>query len=145
MIRMKDVITQVSTMLGQMAMAISVAAGVAVLAGIAVLIGAISASRAKRDYDAVLLKLLGATRAQVLAAQALEYAGLAAILSGVALSIGGVAGWFVIVQVFELNWTPGWPVVLATIAAGGAGTLFLGLLGALPALAARPAAALRSL
>jgi putative ABC transport system permease protein len=110
-----------------------------------VLIGAISASRRTRNYDAVLLKLLGATRRQVLGAQAMEYAALASILSLLALAIGAGAGWYVVTQVFDLDWTPGWPVVIATIAAGGLGTLALGLLGALPALAARPAEALRSL
>ncbi len=145
LIRMKDVITQIGDLLRQLASAVAVAASVAVLAGIAVLLGAIAASRARRDYEAVLLKLLGATRAQILAVQAIEYASLAAILSLLAVGIGGGAGWYVITQLFELGWTPDWPVVLGTVAAGGLGTLALGLLGALPALAARPAAALRSL
>jgi putative ABC transport system permease protein len=131
--------------LTQLGTAIGVAASVAVLAGIAVLIGAIAAARRTRSYDAVLLKLLGATRGQVLFVQALEYAALALILSGLALAIGSAAGWYATTQIFELDWAPGWPVVLATVAAGGTGTLVLGLLGALPVLAARPAAALREL
>jgi putative ABC transport system permease protein len=145
MIRVKDVITQVGGLLTQLGTAIGVAASVAVLAGIAVLIGAIAAARRTRSYDAVLLKLLGATRGQVLFVQALEYAALALILSGLALAIGSAAGWYATTQIFELDWAPGWPVVLATVAAGGTGTLVLGLLGALPVLAARPAAALREL
>ncbi len=144
-IRIKDVITQVSGLLTQMAKAIAVASSVAVLAGIAVLIGAIAASRRSRIYDAVLLKLLGGTRRQVLAAQAIEYSILAMILSALALAIGALAGWTVVTQVFDLDWTPGWGTVLGTVAAGGLGTLALGLLGSIPALSARPAQALRDL
>jgi putative ABC transport system permease protein len=145
MIRVKDVIGQVGTLLGQLASAVGAAASVAILAGIAVLVGAIAASRRSRTYDAVLLKLLGATRRQVLIVQALEYATLALILSLLALAIGAGAGWYVVTQIFDLGWTPDWLLVISTVAAGGIGTLALGLIGSLPALAARPAAALRAL
>ena len=145
MIRVKDVITQVGDLLGQLAIAVRAAASVAVAAGIAVLIGAIAASRRARIYDAVLLKLLGATRAQVLASQALEYLVLALLVAAVALLIGGVAGWYVVTQTLDLEWATDWTVVLATLATGAILTLGIGLLGALPALAARPAQALREL
>ncbi|MEQ1547185.1 MAG: FtsX-like permease family protein [Chakrabartia sp.] len=145
MIKVKDVITQVGALLGQLGSAVGIAASVAVLAGIAVLVGAIAASRRTRSYDAVILKMLGASRGQVLMAQATEYALLALILSVIALLIGGVAGWFVVTRIFELGWSPGWSVIALTIAGGGFGTLILGLIGALPALNARPAEALRSL
>lgn len=145
MIRVKDVVTQVGDIMRQLGSAIAVAASVAVLAGIAVLMGAVAAARRSRSYDAVLLKLLGATRAQVLTVQALEYAALAFILSVLALAIGGAAGWYVVTSIFELEWAPDWGVVIATVAAGGIGTLVLALIGALPVLAARPAQALRSL
>ncbi len=145
MIKIKDVITQVGDLLRQLGAAVAVAASVAVLAGIAVLLGAIAAARRSRAYDTVLLKLLGATRGQVLTAQIIEYGILAAILSLLALGIGGAAGWYVITQVFDLGWTPDWGIVAATIAGGGIGTLVLSLIGSLPALGIRPAEALRSL
>ncbi len=145
LIMMKDVISQVGTLLNQMGSAVAVAASVAVLAGIAVLWGAVSASRRTRSYDAVLLKLLGATKSQVLGLQALEYAGLAIILSLLALLIGGLAGWYAVRQIFALEWAPDWPVVLSTVGAGAVGTLIIALIGTLPVLAARPAAALREL
>ncbi|RVT93997.1 ABC transporter permease [Sphingomonas crocodyli] len=145
LIRVKDVVGQVSTLFGQMATAIRAAAAVAVAAGIAVLIGAIAASRRARIYDAVLLKLLGATRGQILFAQALEYALLSIAVAIVALLIGSAAGWYLVTQLFELPWATDWSLVLATLAIGALGTLGIGLLGAIPALSARPARALRSL
>lgn len=145
LIRVKEVVETVSGLLGQLAVAIRSAASVAVLAGIAVLVGAIAASRRARIYDSVILKMLGATRGRILAAQAVEFSILALILALLAFALGSAAGWYVIVEIFELDWSPDWTVVAATLAAGASVTLALGLLGALPALAARPARALRSL
>lgn len=145
LIRVKDVVGQVSTIFGQLATAIRAAASVALAAGIAVLVGAIAASRRARLYDAVLLKLLGASRRQILAAQAIEYALLAAIIAVVALAVGTAAGWYVVTRIFELHWAPDWTIVFLTLGLGALGTLAIGLLGSLPVLAARPAAALRSL
>jgi putative ABC transport system permease protein len=144
-IRVKEVVQSVGAMLGQLGTAVRAAASVAILAGIAVLIGALAASRRARVYDSVMLKLLGATRARILAAQALEFAVLALIVSGLAFALGAGAGWYVVGKVLELEWAPSWPVVAITLAAGALVTLVLGLLGSLPALAARPAQALRTL
>lgn len=145
LIRVKDVVGQVSTIFGQLATAIRAAASVALAAGIAVLVGAVAASRRARLYDAVLLKLLGASRRQVLAAQAIEYALLAAVISLLALGAGTAAGWYVVTRIFELHWAPDWSIVFLTLGLGALGTLGIGLVGSLPVLAARPAAALRSL
>jgi putative ABC transport system permease protein len=144
-IRVKEVVETVSGMLGQLSVAVRSAASVAILAGIAVLIGALAASRRARVYDSVMLKLLGATRGRILLAQALEFTVLALIVSFVAFALGAASGWYVVVEVLELEWAPDWGVVALTLAAGALVTLVLGLLGSLPALAARPARALRSL
>ena len=138
-----EVVGQVKTVLDQMATAILLSASVAILAGIAVLVGAIAASRQARAYDSVILKTLGATRGQILGAQATEYGLLAALLAVLALALGLTAAWFVIVQIFEFRWAPDWPIVLATLGGGAFLTLGIGLLGSLPLLRIRPAEALR--
>ncbi len=140
-----DILGQVTALLGQMSAAILAAASITILAGIAVLIGAIAASRQSRSYDSVIMKTLGATRGQVLAAQALEYALLAAVLALVALALGGGAAWFVITRLFDFAWAPDWRVVTATLAGGAVLTLGIGLAGSLPLLGLRPAKALREL
>jgi len=144
-IAVRDIVQQITNLLGQMTGAILAAASITILAGIAVLIGAIAASRQTRSYDSVILKTLGATRLQVLGTQLLEYALLAAIVSGVALLLGTAAAWYVIVMLFDFTWAPDWPVVLATLAGGAIVTLGIGLAGSLPLMAVRPAAALRQL
>ncbi|MDX3911446.1 MAG: ABC transporter permease [Sphingobium sp.] len=145
MIRVKEVISSLGDLLGQLSAAVRVAASVAVAAGIAVLVGAIAAARRTRTYDAVLLKLLGATRRQVLAVQAMEYVVLALVVSGIALAVAAGAGWYLATQTLDLQWAPDWPVVLLTLAGGALLTLALGLIGSLPAIGARPARALREL
>lgn len=144
-IEVGSALSQVQGIVRQMASAIAAAAGVAVLAGIAVLIGAIAAARASRSYDAVMLKVLGATRAQVLAVQALEYALLAFVTALVALAIGSAGGWYVVTQLFGFEWLPDWGAVLLTVLLGSVVTVIVGLAGSLPVLRTRPAAGLRTL
>ena len=145
MVKVKEIASQIGDILDQMATAIAAAASIAIFSGIAVLIGAIAASRQARVYDSVILKLLGATRAQILTVQAIEYALLAFLLSAVALGLGLFAGWFVITQIFEFTWQPDWGIVLLTLGIGAIATLGIGLLGSIPVLSAKPARALREL
>jgi putative ABC transport system permease protein len=140
-----EMIGRISAILDQMAAAIVAAGSITILAGIAVLIGAITASRQARSYDSVVLKTLGATRWQILAAQALEYGLLAAVLAFVSLALGTVGAWFVIVQIFEFAWAPNWALVVATLAGGAVLTLGIGLAGSLPLMSVRSATALRQL
>ena len=144
-IAVSDVLGQVTQILDQMATAILIAASVAILAGIAVLIGAIAAARQARIYDSVVLKTLGATRRQILAAQAIEYALLALVLGALALGLGTLAAWYVITGVFDFRWSPDWWTVLATLGVGTLTTLGIGLASSVPVLSASPATALRRL
>jgi putative ABC transport system permease protein len=140
-----EMIGRISAILDQMAAAIVAAGSITILAGIAVLIGAITASRQARSYDSVVLKMLGATRGQSLATQALEYGLLAAVLAFVSLALGTAAAWFVIVQIFEFAWAPDWTLVIMTLAGGVFLTLGIGLAGSLPLMSVRSATALRQL
>lgn len=145
LIQVRDVVSQVTLLLTQMSQAIAAAASIAILAGIAVLIGAIAASRERRVYDSVILKLLGATRGQILGAQGVEYAILAAILALLALGLGLAGAWYVVTQLFEFGFAPD-PLVVGLTLLGGAGLAFLiGIAGSWPLLSAKPAQALRSL
>ncbi|MDE2597228.1 MAG: FtsX-like permease family protein [Sphingomonadales bacterium] len=132
-------------LLSQMSMAILAAASVAVLAGIAVLLGAIAAARASRLYDNVILRVLGASRGQLLLLQMAEYAALALVLALVSLVLGSGIAWLVIVKLFAFDWLPDWPRVLAVLGTGLALVLGFALAGSLPLLRARPAQALREL
>ena len=145
LVRVRDVLGQVGVLLSQLSAAVRAAASVTVAAGIAVLIGALASSRQARLYDAVLLKVLGATRGQILRATLIEYGLLAGIVAGLALLLGTAAGWYVVTQVLKLEWLPDWRPVLATVLIGGIVTVVLGLAGSWGALSARPNTVLRTL
>jgi len=144
-IEVGPLLTQARTILEQVSLAILAAAGVAVLAGIAVLLGAIAAARAARLYDTVILRVLGASTRQLLLLQLAEFGLLAGVLALVALGLGGGLAWLVIVQMFEFEWLPDWPRVLAVLGAGIALVLAFALGASLPLLRARPSRALRTL
>ena len=145
LVRTGDMIGQVGDLLGKVALAIRLAAAVTVAAGIVVLIGAVTASGRRRRYDNVILKLVGARRRQLLLGQTFEFLLLSALLAGVAILVGGTGGWYVVTRVFALPFTPDGGVIALTLAAATGVTLAVGLLGSLPALAARPAESLRSI
>jgi putative ABC transport system permease protein len=132
-------------LLGQMSVAILAAASVTVLAGIAVLLGAIAAARASRLYDTVILRVLGVSGRQLLLLQLAEYGLLVAVLASVALALGSLTGWLVIVQLFNFDWLPDWWQVLAVLGTGLLLVLGFALVGSLPLLRAKPAQALRDL
>ncbi len=132
-------------LLGQISTAILAAASVTVFAGLAVLLGAIAAARAARTYDNVILRVLGASRGQLLLLQLAEYGALTAILALVALGLGSAIGWVVIVKLFDFAWLPDWPRVLGVLGGGLVLVLAFALGGSIPLLRARPAQALREL
>lgn len=144
-IEVGQVLVQARTILSQVGIATLAAASVAVLAGLAVLLGAIAAARAARTYDTVVLRVLGASRGQILTMQLVEYLLLAAVLAIVALAIGSGLAWLVITQLFEFDWLPDWGTVLAVLGAGLALVVAFALAGSLPLLRAKPAQALRTL
>ena len=144
-IEVGGILVEARKLLEQVSLATLAAAGVTVLAGLAVLMGAIAAARAARTYDTVMLRVLGASRRQILLLQLAEYGLLAGVLALVALGLGGGLAWVVITQLFEFDWLPDWGEVLGVLALGTALVLGFALAGSLPLLRAKPARALREL
>lgn len=143
-VKVRDALAQVNTILQTLANAIGLASLVTILAGVLVLAGAIASGHRARLYDAVVMKVLGATRSRLAAIYALEY-GILGILAGItALGAGILAAWAVVTFVIEVPLTIP-PVTLAvTILGGMAVTLVLGLASGFAALGAKPATGLRN-
>ncbi|HEY2529589.1 MAG TPA: FtsX-like permease family protein [Xanthobacteraceae bacterium] len=144
-VRVKDTLEALDGIISQLVLALRGASFIALLAAALVLGGALAASQERRIYDAVVLKTLGAKRAQLLATYALEYllVGLAAVGFGVA--IGSLAARLIVTDVMML------PFVWAAWQAAGVAlvalvvTVVLGLAGTLTALSRKPAEVLRNL
>jgi putative ABC transport system permease protein len=104
-IPVRAILTQLGRVLDQLAFAVRLIALFAIAAGVAVMAGALAASRYQRLYESVVLKMLGATRATVARAFAVEYAclGLAAGAGGTALA--ALLAWIVVRFVLEAPWS----------------------------------------
>ncbi len=143
-VRVKEALAQVGEMLAVLARGVEVASLVTILAGILVLAGAVAAGHRARLYDAVLLKVLGATRARLAAVYAVEYGTLGALAGLAALAAGTAASWAVARFVLDIPLVFAGDTVVFTVVGGAVGTLVLGLSGGLAALSAKPGRLLRN-
>ncbi len=141
-IRVKEALEAVNDVVGKLAIAIRGASGIVLLASLLVLGGALAAGHRARLYDAVILKTLGATRARLLTAYAIEYGiiGLCAALVG--LAAGTIAAWFVVARVMQLGFAFD-PAAVAAAVAAVIVAIVLGLIGATRVLGQSPARHLR--
>lgn len=143
-ISVREQLEAATALFDRLALAIRGAAAVAALAGVLVLAGAIAAQAQARSREAAMLKVLGASRGQILAVYVLEYGAVGAIAGIAGVALGYAAAWPVVVKVFRAQWSVDWAGVLA-LTGGAAGLAAAGgLLAALQALSRRPAPALRS-
>ena len=143
-ISVREQLEAATGMFDRLALAVRGAASVAALAGLLVLAGAIASGAQARAREAATLKVLGASRGQILAAYAVEY-GLVGLIAGVAgVALGYAAAWPVVTKVFRIGWAVDWSGVAALV--GGATLLAAGggLVAAFVALAQRPAPVLRA-
>jgi putative ABC transport system permease protein len=129
--------------LGNVTAAVEVIGGLAVASGVLVLAGAMAAGRRQREADAVVMKVLGASRGDVVRAYLVEY-GLLGLLAAVLAAGLGLAGtWAFVEFVLDIGfWVDPllivW-VVLGTVAL----TVAVGTLTTWSALSTRPARFLR--
>ena len=144
-VRVKEALETINRLVGDLALGIRAASGITILASILVLGGALAAGHRHRVYDAVILKTLGAVRARLLAAFAIEYLllGFATALFG--LVAGGLAAWVIVTEVMDLDFH--FDAAGAALAAGSALviTVALGLAGTWRILGEAPARHLRNL
>ncbi len=143
-IRVRAALESFTRMLDSVAAAVGATGSVTLLAGLLVLAGAIAASERRRRYDAVVLKVLGATRPVLAGGLALEFLLLGLVSVAIAALIGSIAAWVVVTFVMGGDFVL-LPAPLAlTLAAGLALTLLCGLAGTWRALGTAAAPLLRN-
>jgi putative ABC transport system permease protein len=144
-VRVREALETIGTVVTNLVLAIRGASAVTLISAILVLGGALAAGHRHRVYDAVILKTLGATRARLLGAYALEYLmiGFATAIFGVIS--GSVAAWLIVTRLMTLSfiWQAG--SAAGVVAAALIVTVGLGLAGTLLALNQKPATVLRNL
>jgi putative ABC transport system permease protein len=144
-VRVKEAIATANGIVEDVGWAVRAVSGITLAAAVLVLGGAFAAGRRRRLHDAVVLKTLGATRARLIAAYALEFLllGLATAVFGVAA--GSIAAWLVLAGIMEVpfSFLPG--PALGAAAAALLLTLLFGLAGTWRVLGAKAAPVLRNL
>lgn len=123
--------------------AIALVSGTAVVAGVLVLAGALSVGRSQREADAVVMKVLGARRGQVIAAFLIEYALLGALAALLAMGLAIAGAWAASTFLLEIGFAVDGvqlvlfsaAIILVTTATGAATTW--------SAMSSRPAVRLR--
>ncbi len=142
-VRVKDALDTVAQVLGSIGAAAQAVTVLTLVIGTLVLSGAVIAGHHRRVYDAVVLKVLGATRRDVLGAFLLEYGLLGLATAAIAVVVGSIASWAVVTFLMRAEWVllPG--VLAQTTLVCLAITLVIGLAGTWRALGQKAAPLLR--
>ena len=143
-VRIRDAIETAAGVLGNIGLASRVIGFLSILAGVLVLGGAMLATQRRRVHEAVVMKVLGATRARIAGTFAWEFAFLGLATAMASVGVGTLAAYLVVRRLMNLEWTF-LPMVAVAVAVGAmALTLAFGLAGTLAALRQRPLALLRN-
>jgi putative ABC transport system permease protein len=144
-VRVREALETVGNVVNNLVLAIRGASAVTLISAILVLGGALAAGHRHRVYDAVILKTLGATRARLLGAYALEYLMIGSATAIFGVIAGSIAAWLIVTRLMTLSfiWQAG-SAALVVVAALVV-TVGLGLAGTLLALNQKPASVLRNL
>ena len=143
-IRVKDGLELAASVIAKVVNAIRVAALVTLSAGVLVLGGAMTASRRRRSYQAVVLKVLGATSGRVIAMGMIEYAVLAVCASAVSIGLGTLSAWLLLHYAMEIPFLFSATAVLTALLAALGLVLLLGAFGTSQLLRTRSVPHLRS-
>jgi putative ABC transport system permease protein len=135
-----QVLRAFAALLGEIGTAVSLVGLIALLAGGLVLVSAAAAEREARIAEAVVLKTLGASRAQIRRAWLVEFAVAGGIAGLAAAALGTLAAAVTIRQVFQIDWhfQPG--IMIETLLGSMGAMLVFGAISTAQALR-KPAAA----
>lgn len=143
-VRIRDALELAQGFLRAVADAVRVSAILTLLAGTLVLSGGIAAARRRHVYDAVVLKVLGATRGRILKTFLLEYMLLGVITVSIAAVLGSLGGWAAMTFILNMPFSLSITSILWVAALCLGITLLAGMAGTWRALGQKPAPYLRN-
>ncbi|WNK00359.1 FtsX-like permease family protein [Thalassospiraceae bacterium LMO-JJ14] len=143
-IHVREALAAARDLMAGISIAIRAVAGLTVIAGAIVLAGALAAGQQRRRFDAVVFKVLGATRKRIALAFVLEYGALGIITALCAFAVGTLAAWAVTAFLMHLDWTWLAREALATLTLALSATIVLGLAGSWRILGLKTAPYLRN-
>jgi putative ABC transport system permease protein len=142
-VSVREILANVARTLTHIGWAFKGMAAMTLLTGFLVLIGAISADQHRRIRDAVIYKVCGSTRSDILKIFSAEFLLLGVITGTVSLLVGTLAAFAILEGPLDADFTLQIIPVLLTLLTGIALTLVLGLLGTWKALGQKASTYLR--
>ncbi len=142
-VRVKDAIDSFNVIFQKIMVAVRAAGSVTLLAGALVLAGALATAQRRRILEAVVLKVVGATRRRILVTHMFEYLLLAVSAAGFAVLMGTLSAWVAVRQGMRIPFTFEWLAVGEALVIATLLVVVFGLLGTLGILRARPVPHLR--
>ena len=143
-VRVRDALEAAQTIIRAVGQAVGISASVTLLAGILVLAGGIASARRRHLYDAIILKVLGATRLRIFTVFLLEYAILGVLTVVIAAVLGTFAAYGTLKFVMDMEWTFDWASLLGVTLLCLTITLVAGFFGTWRMLQQKPALYLRN-
>ena len=143
-IRVKESVEQIFNLLADLNLGVRVMSVITILAGVLVLAGALASGHHMRLFDTVMLKVLGASRRQILAVYLFEYLMLGLGAALIAASVGGFAAYLIIVKLMQIEFVLLSSALLVTILGATSLTICLGLIGTWQILGAKSVPVLRA-
>ena len=138
-----QIMAQVQKMMDQVTNAVQFVFLFTLAAGLLVLYAAIASTRDEREYEAAVMRTLGASRRQIAATQFAEFS-LRGALAGLLAAAGASAlGYALALKVLHVPYVANHWIWLIGVVAGSTGIAFAGMLGARRVLAAPPLQSLR--
>ena len=114
------------------------------LAGLLVLVSAVAAGQRRRAREAIILRAVGATSAQIRAAWMVEF-GLLGLAAGLVAALAGTAASYGVSHyILHTAWVFSWRVLILTLAGALVTMLVFGYAGLVATARARPAQLLRN-
>ena len=138
-------LTRITEALSQLSLAVAAVGGIAVLNGLLILIGSLAAGRRQRESDAVLNKVLGAKRSEILVTALMQFLLLAVFAALIAIPAGIFTAWLLTQVLLNVSFAVD-PATIGIVVAGLVGmTAILGATTLLRVLSIRPALLLREM
>ncbi len=143
-IRVREALEAASELVRQLSGGVRAASFVTLLTGLFVLAGALAAGHRHRLFDAIVLKVMGATKTQIMATYLMEFALLGLGAGLVAALCGTLAAWAVAAFVMQTGFVPSLTTLAVVIIGGTLAAMALGIASTWTALSTPAARTLRT-
>lgn len=116
-IQVREALQIVTDILEQIAIAMRVIASLALVTGILVLFSSILSTFRQRRYETILMKVIGVTPKMIARATKIEFAILGLAAGTLALLIGSLGSYLVVVYIMKSDWVLSLNIALSTVSA----------------------------